>query len=47
MINRAQILRELEPGLHALFGIEYKRYENQHAAIFDAMTSDRLLKKKC
>ena len=46
MINRAQILRELEPGLHALFGIEYKRYENQHAAIFDAMTSDRAFEEE-
>ena len=30
-ISRAQLVKELEPGLNALFGLEYKRYENQHA----------------
>jgi hypothetical protein len=29
-ISRAQLVKELEPGLNALFGLEYKRYENQH-----------------
>ena len=30
-INRAQLAKELEPGLNALFGLEYAQYENQHA----------------
>ena len=30
-ISRGQLVKELEPGLNALFGLEYKRYENQHA----------------
>jgi hypothetical protein len=34
-ISRAQLAKELEPGLNALFGMEYNRYENQHAEIFD------------
>jgi hypothetical protein len=33
-ISRAQLVKELEPGLNALFGLEYNRYENQHAEIF-------------
>ena len=32
-ISRAQLAKELEPGLNALFGMEYGRYENQHAEI--------------
>ena len=35
-ISRAQLAKELEPGLNALFGMEYARYENEHAEIFDA-----------
>ena len=30
-ISRSQLVKELEPGLNALFGLEYKRYENQHS----------------
>ena len=33
-ISRAQLAKELEPGLNALFGMEYDRYENQHAEIY-------------
>ena len=33
-ISRAQLAKELEPGLNALFGLEYDRYENEHAEIF-------------
>lgn len=40
-ISRANLLKELLPGLNALFGMEYKRYENQHEQIFDKETSDR------
>ena len=32
-ISRAQLAKELEPGLNALFGMEYDRYENEHAEI--------------
>ena len=34
-ISRAQLAKELEPGLNALFGMEYARYENEHAEIFE------------
>jgi len=40
-ISRAQLLKELIPGLNALFGLEYKGYENQHAAIYESDSSDR------
>ena len=40
-ISRAQLVKELEPGLNALFGLEYKRYENQHAEIYNVESSDR------
>ena len=33
-ISRAQLAKELEPGLNALFGLEYDRYENEHSEIF-------------
>ncbi len=37
-IARSQLLKELEPGLNALFGMEYDRYENQHAEIYEQET---------
>lgn len=40
-ISRAQIFKELLPGLNKLFGLEYSRYENEHAEIFMTETSDR------
>ena len=40
-ITRAQLVKELEPGLNALFGMEYDRYENEHEAIFSIENSDR------
>jgi phage major head subunit gpT-like protein len=40
-ISRAQLLKELLPGLNALFGMEYKRYENQHKEIYETETSER------
>jgi hypothetical protein len=40
-ISRAQLLKELLPGLNALYGMEYKKYENQHAEIFETETSSR------
>ena len=45
-ISRAQLVKELEPGLNALFGLEYKQYGEQWAEIFETETSDRALKKK-
>ena len=40
-ISRAQLLKELLPGLNALFGIEYKRYDEEHKEIYETETSDR------
>ena len=40
-ISRAQLAKELEPGLNALFGMEYARYENQHSEVFTTESSDR------
>ena len=45
-ISRGQLVKELEPGLNALFGLEYKRYENQHAEIFDTENSDRAFEEE-
>jgi len=45
-ISRAQLVKELEPGLNALFGLEYKRYENQHAEIYTAESSDRAFEEE-
>jgi len=45
-ISRSQLVKELEPGLNALFGLEYNRYENQHAEIFDTETSDRAFEEE-
>jgi hypothetical protein len=45
-ISRQQLAKELEPGLNALFGLEYKNYENQHTEIFDTETSDRAFEEE-
>jgi len=45
-ISRAQLAKELEPGLNALFGLEYKQYENQHTEIFDKENSDRAFEEE-
>ena len=45
-INRAQLAKELEPGLNALFGLEYKRYENESAEIFSQESSDRAFEEE-
>ena len=45
-INRAQLVKELEPGLNALFGLEYDRYENEHTEIFDTENSDRAFEEE-
>ena len=45
-INRAQLVKELTPGLHALFGLEYDRYENEHEDIFDTESSERAFEEE-
>ena len=45
-ISRAQLAKELEPGLNALFGMEYNRYEGQHAEIYDTESSDRAFEEE-
>tara|TARA_R110000782_G_scaffold118030_1_gene208546 strand:- start:25 stop:930 length:906 start_codon:yes stop_codon:yes gene_type:complete len=45
-ISRAQLAKELEPGLNALFGMEYGRYENEHSEIFDTESSDRAFEEE-
>ena len=40
-ISRAQLLKELVPGLNALFGLEYARYGEQHKEIYETETSER------
>ena len=45
-ISRSQLVKELEPGLNALFGLEYDRYDNQHAEIFDTENSDRAFEEE-
>ena len=45
-ISRAQLVKELEPGLNALFGLEYKNYMNEHAEIYDIESSDRAFEEE-
>ena len=45
-ISRSQLVKELEPGLNALFGLEYKRYENRHAEIYTTESSDRAFEEE-
>jgi hypothetical protein len=45
-ISRAQLVKELEPGLNALFGLEYKNYENQHTQIYTVESSDRAFEEE-
>jgi len=45
-INRSQLAKELEPGLNALFGMEYNRYDSEHEEIFDTETSDRAFEEE-
>ena len=46
VISRMQLVKELEPGLNALFGLEYDRYENQDKEIFDSESSDRAFEEE-
>ena len=45
-ISRAQLAKELEPGLNALFGMEYDRYENEHSEIYETESSDRAFEEE-
>ena len=45
-ISRQQLAKELEPGLNALFGLEYGRYDAEHAEIFETETSDRAFEEE-
>ena len=45
-ISRAQLVKELEPGLNALFGLEYKQYANEWTEIFDSESSDRAFEEE-
>ena len=40
-ISRAQMLKELLPGLNALFGLEYEKYEDEHTEIYESESSER------
>ena len=45
-ISRNQLGKELEPGLNALFGLEYKQYENQASEIYVTESSDRAFEEE-
>ena len=45
-INRAQLVKELVPGLHALFGLEYERYPAEYEEIFDTESSERAFEEE-
>tara|TARA_R110000824_G_scaffold125705_3_gene284924 strand:+ start:1448 stop:2356 length:909 start_codon:yes stop_codon:yes gene_type:complete len=45
-ISRAQLLKELVPGLHAIFGTEYNRYENEASVLFDEEKSNRAFEEE-
>ena len=45
-ISRQQRAKELEPGLNALFGLEYQNYENQHTEIYEIENSDRAFEEE-
>ena len=45
-ISRNQLVKELEPGLNALFGLEYKQYENQSAEIYTTESSDKAFEEE-
>jgi len=45
-ISRAQLAKELEPGLNVLFGMEYDRYDAEHAEIYETESSDRAFEEE-
>ena len=46
MLNRAKIVKELEPGLNAIFGGEYDGYDQEHIVLFDVEGSDRAFEEE-
>lgn len=46
VLSRTQIIKQLEPGLNAIFGGEYKGYENEHTFLFDTATSKRAFEEE-
>ena len=45
-ISRSQLVKELEPGLNALFGLEYSSYDNEHTEIYETESSDRAFEEE-
>ena len=45
-ITRGQLLKQLVPGLHAIFGTEYKRYEDEAAILFENEKSNRAFEEE-
>jgi hypothetical protein len=45
-ISRSQLVKELEPGLNALFGLEYRRYDQEHKEIYATESSDRAFEEE-
>ena len=45
-VSRGQLVKELEPGLNAIFGLEYKQYETQHSEIYTNESSDRAFEEE-
>ena len=45
-ISRAQMMKELLPGLNALFGLEYAQYDNEYEAVYETETSDRAFEEE-
>lgn len=45
-ISRAKLLKELEPGLNAIFGVEYSRYENEDVPLFEKEKSNRAFEEE-
>ena len=45
-ISRNQLVKELEPGLNALFGLEYKQYDQEHTQIYTTESSDRAFEEE-
>ena len=45
-ISRSQLVKELEPGLNALFGLEYERYDREHEELYSIESSDRAFEEE-
>ena len=45
-ISRAQMMKELLPGLNALFGLEYQTYEDESAAVYETESSERAFEEE-